>query len=275
MKPHANWTEFATDVGPRFSSYLQSLKRGEIESWLHRTFWLFSFVHEGIGSKISKNKEAARILQPLLTEVHDILRGIVHSQEAVLLAATVLQARTAFEIHCTIKFIAGSREPMKYADRFRRYADVERFSYQTGSAKAPKLNDAQKEDIRKRCPEWFKADGSLRSRMNWTAEQDTDSIKKIAAAVGLLDPYLRGYAISSKITHGSPMGKNLYMGEGGMFFVANPLLCNSQAVIGAGDCLAAMVEFCEFAGVQMPQEEVLKHLVDGKSLGGLLNEEEF
>ena len=269
MKKHSSWQDYAKDVSQKLPGFFQSIRLPEVEAWLERSFWLYSFVQEDIDSEITENKDVAQILLPLITVAHDLLRGLIHAQGSVLLAAATLQCRTAFEIRCTIAFITENQDPKKYADRFARYADVERFAYQSGSPNAPKLPEAELEAIRRRCPEWFRPDGTLRPRMNWTADEQTNSIKRIAEAVGLLEDYQRGYALSSKITHGSPAVRNFYrgtFGSGALFLVADPAMCASQTILGASHCLMALIDFCLFAGIALPQEEIFLHQMEVKRL---------
>src|SRR2546430_249121 len=123
---HKNHMEYAQAVGPRLDQFINQQRDPAVEAALAEGFFLFSFVMEDFKEKATKNADLFLKIGIQLITMQDALR-MLHVAVAGLSTVTVATlTRVALEHYCKLKFIITSDNPALYADRYERFAQIER-----------------------------------------------------------------------------------------------------------------------------------------------------
>ncbi|WP_161606749.1 DUF5677 domain-containing protein [Myxococcus xanthus] len=242
-------------VAPRLDAHLEGKRNRGVEDLVAHSFAFYSFVQEEFSENATRNQNLLKHMGIMLVHVQDVVRGLMVAQAQLSPVVSAALLRIALEVRCNQLFIIRN-DSAKYADRFARYAGVERLlrdEYAPPGA-AKHLSPAEEQQIRVACAEWFNSKGKVRVK-HWTAEEEFKSLKSLADSVGLADEYLTVYGIGSKFVHGSSLLENLYSSGGAIGALANPGLCSKLSMLGVSNCIHMIREAAEFFGVPFPMDE--------------------
>jgi len=252
---HKTHHDYAADVGPKLQQFIEQQRDRPFENVLGEAFMLFSWVMEDFEAKTktTQQKEMFKKLGIILIEMQDALRGL-HAGQVDLSAVTVAAlARIIFELRCNLRFIFTRKDPALYADRFNRFAGIEKLVHDDRKLAGQRmLSPAERDRIQKDCPEWIKRkkSGEIRYDLNWTADPQFDSFKKIAEAAGLLTEWEIMYDVTSKFVHGSPLLVNGYRSPNGHVGpIGRPDHVKQTSAIGAKWAIDALMDAARFFGV--------------------------
>jgi hypothetical protein len=96
---------------------------------------LFSFVTEDFKAKATKKQEHIEQLATMVILTQDVLRELIAGERESSPVTLAALARIALEVHVNLRFITKGPDPAKYADRYRRCAEIEKLTYQRGRPK--------------------------------------------------------------------------------------------------------------------------------------------
>ena len=210
----------------------------------------FSCVQETFLERATKHQDWVGNLGAALVHIQDVLRGVLagyREQSPVTLAA---MHRIALEVRCTMAFILRSEEPRKYADRWWRYMDVQRYLYDLPKRPEEKMiSPAEKSRIESTCTELFE-DGKVRIKY-WTADPSSSKFRVIAERVGMLEDYQTMYELTSTFVHGSALLRNAYR-TGCVGIAADNA---RQALFPCKHAIEMLIEMADFFGVPYRQDD--------------------
>lgn len=250
----AYWSSLA----PRLEAHIAKLRDRQVESVLVGGLALYSYVVETFSEKLSKGQDVWGCCHSMLVHLHDVSRGLIAAQAELSTVAAAALLRISFEVRCTQLFIHKSPAPAQLADRYRRFAQVERLRRDLNAKDAGLplfLRPGEEAHIRSTCAEWITPSDRLRG--HWSAEEDSKSLKQIADAVGLGADYVQVYGLGSKFIHGSALLGNHYgNGPGGALgALSNTRTCSKMALLAAQHCVLFLKEAADFYGVPWLDEE--------------------
>lgn len=263
---HKTFREFAEHVSANLDQYIATRRDRALEDALWHGFLLYSYVVEDCQPKATKNRKVLDKTGIMLIEGQDVLRGIVHGMAAVSPVVLATMLRVAIELRCNYRFIMSRPDPLTYADRYFRFGRVITLAHdEEGKAGGDVLTREDREAILASSPEWLvkskdgtlatRKDGRLRINLNWTADPQFDSLKKIAAEVGLANDYRTAYGATSQAVHGSALVTNLYRDADGIHPVGVTAPCKRLAALGAFQCMRLVGEAADFFGIPFDDGE--------------------
>ncbi len=256
--PHKNWQTYWADIGPRLSAYIIKAQKILLLQYLENSFALYSFTIEDFESKIKAHTDLCSKLSIFLIETQDLMRGVIACYRDLTLAPLGLILRTAFEIHCNLKYIVRSNTPEKYADLYDRFQEIEQLLGVKASASFPDPTEADFQKIATHNPEWFQP-GTIKlvdKTPHWTAIKGMNLFKVADSShVALTDDYKGIYKTQSKFTHASPIIRNLYRKSDGLRAIPNPKQAEELAMLAQGYCIKTLEEACNFFQVEFPEYE--------------------
>lgn len=258
MAKHLDVAAYWKDVAPRLAAHIESQRNRDVEDFIAHSFALYSFVQEDFAAEATQNQSLLKHMGIMLVHVHDVLRGLMVAQAHLSPVTSAALLRIALEVRCNQLFIIKSPDPAKFADRFSRYADIERLLREEYAPPGTPslLSPAEEQRIRTTCTEWFKGKGRVQVK-HWTAEEKFRSLKSLADAVGLSDEYLKVYNIGSKFVHGSVLLENVYSRSGRMGALSNPVLSSQLSLLAASHCVHIIREAAAFFGVPLSDDDYL------------------
>jgi hypothetical protein len=256
MARHLNVPEYWSDISQRLERHINNKRNKIVENCLTHSFAFYSFVEESFITRTTKNQALLQHTSIMLVHMQDVLRGLISAQAELSPVATAALLRIALEVRCNQLFIIKSSDPAMYADRYSRYAGVEKLLHdQHEPLDAHRLLSADEAGrIRSTCPEWLNSSGKVEV-MHWTADKKYNSLKKLADAVGLSDEYRKLYSFGSKFIHGSKLLENLYAPNGSLGALSNPELCSQLSVLAAAQSVHMIREATNFFGVPLPEDD--------------------
>jgi hypothetical protein len=255
---HLDVAAYWKDVAPRLDAHINGQRNRDVEDFVAYSLALYSFVQENFVAEATQNQSLLKHTGIMLVHVHDVLRGLTVAQVHLSPVTSAALLRIALEVRCNQLFIIKSPDPAKYADRFERYAGIERLLREEYAPPGTPslLSPAEEQRIRTTCTEWFNNKGKVQVK-HWTAEEKFKSLKSLADAVGLSDEYLKVYAIGSKFVHGSSLLENLYSRNGRMGALSNPRLCSQLSTLAASHGVHMIREAAAFFGVPSFDDDYL------------------
>lgn len=258
MRKHLDVQAYWNDVGPRLAGYLKVKRNAQVEDCLRHALALFSFIQETFVADATKNQTILKHTGIMLVHVHDVIRGLVSAQADLSPVSVAALLRIALEVRCNHLFIIKSNTPEMYAERFSRYASVERILREEYAPPGTPslLSQAAEQEIRKTCGEWFKSSGKV-SVKHWTAEDNYKTLKALADKVGLSAEYSTMYSIASKFIHGSALLENMYSQQGGLGALVDPQRCSNMSLLAAMQCIKLLQEAAVFYGVPPFEDDLL------------------
>lgn len=261
MAKHRDTETYWKDVAPRLGALIAKQRNRAVEDLLTHSLALYSFVQEDFSATAEKHNDVLGHIAVMFVHVQDVLRALAPAQAQLSPVALAALARISLEARCNLLFIVTNREPLKYADRFSRYAGIERLLREEyAPAGTPRLlSDVEEAAIRANCSDWLKANGKVAVK-HWTAEERFKSLKALAGDVGLADDYATLYAIGSKFIHGSSLLSNLYATKDGVGVLANPGLCARLSLLATKQCLDFMRAAAAFFEVPAFEDDYLDWL---------------
>lgn len=236
-------------VSPRLLRYVQDQRDQAFDQVLLEALALYSFITEGLKTKATKNSESVEKLGSMVVLTQDILRGLIASHRELSPVSLAALNRIAIEIHINLRFITGSSDPIKYADRYFRFQEIEKLIHDEKrlDPDLSMLPAGKKEEIKKTCPEWIEPTGKLKTY--WTAESALRKVIDIAKAAGLEGEYRGMYSMTSKFIHGSAIVTSLYSGPRGVNAIGQRAFCKRLASITLDYCTNILKDLCSFFGV--------------------------
>lgn len=251
---HRNHVEYAAAVAPRLQKFIDGQRDRKFELALGGAFSLYSFITEDFRAKATANLEIYDCIGVMMVEVQDAFRGILHGQASLSPVTLAALTRVALEVRFNLEFIVSRDDPAVWADRYKRYGQVSTLAHDVGKpSDQRRLSEEEVARIRRACGEWVRErpEGGLKFNFNWTADSRFDSLKKIAAAVGLTPDYESTYSVTSNYVHGTYLLINAYHGPQGIGPVGGVGKCKQMAFLGANHCLSTMKAACAFFGVPL------------------------
>ncbi len=275
---HRNAAEYEADVGPRLREFIDGQRDRVFEKAVSDAFAFFAFVTEDFRAKAQANVDIYDRIGIMLVELLDAFRGLLQGQAALSPVTIAALTRVALEVRMNLEFILSQANAAVWADRYQRYAQVSKLAHD--NRKAPgerRLTGAEVAEIRRLCPEWVKdrPDGTYKLNLNWTADAQFDSLRKIATQVGLSSDYENTYAATSEYVHGTYLLVNAYRGPEGIGPVGSVAKCKQMTFLGVSHCLRALRATCTFfqvpldplafAQVREAMREACRELLDAPS----------
>lgn len=249
---HKSHEEYWADVYPRLEAYLQSQTRQDIKDIIYTTIAFYAYVTEDIGSKITKQNSIAPKLDLFLVYSFDQLRGVLPLYENLNLAPLAISARATFENAANLTFITSHVDPLKYADLYERFKEIQRLKVHQTSTLLPKLTDAEIAAIKTRCHEWFDGTtGKLKKPMHWTAIGGMN-FEQLVTQADMKD-YYSLYRTTSQFVHASSVTQNMYRGANGVGAIAKETNSRQFALLICIFSLESLKNYCLFFGVNFDQ----------------------
>lgn len=239
------------------TNYVEKRRDNDVEQLINQLLSFFAFSTEDLSSKVTRNNADLNKLNAYVIISIDSLRSLLRCQEELSLVGIALIQRTAFEIHCNLKYMLTHSSPSQMIDRNLRFMDVEKFKHAQQSGSVVTLSSAEESAIKAKCPEWFDAAGKLRKdNFHWTAEVGKN-LREISKSIGLEDQYISLYSTNSKIVHGSSMAINLYKDDKGMpHFNGKPEHCSRMSILACNYWLNTFEVYCKFFGISLNQNDL-------------------
>jgi len=254
---HKDHHEYARDIGPRLDQYLEEKRDRPFEAALREGFMFFAFTYEDFGKEAKKNKELFPKLATMLVGLEDSLRGIwlgfAHLSPMTIAALT----RIVLELRINFTYIVSSEDPALNADRFFRYAELQKLAHDESKPKKDRrLSESERKTLMSLCSEWIetKKDGTLRFIYDWWKADPAlarASLRTLAAKVGLEKEYELIYSSTSLFVHGSPRMLKYGYGDdaGNIAPLGNPMTCKRIAFLGFRYAVMCLQRACEFFDV--------------------------
>ncbi len=245
------WITYWDDTQTQLAKYISENGNEEAEEYLITCLGYYSFIFENLEEEITLNIGISQNLNPLLLCMHDILRGNLACQQHLLLTTTALNLRVSFELFCKLKYILTSDTPDVYADRFKRYSNIERLTdIDGGNFSKVRMLDAERELILKNNPEWVDQN-TLKLKQNrfWTGEEKM-SVAKLCDRIEMLSDYKTVYNMTSKFVHGSYLTINLYKQSHGIGVIPSTERVTYMTMMSTNYCMKALELYCNFFGVK-------------------------
>src|SRR5690349_20935193 len=99
------WVAYAKKVESHLAQMVTESRNPDVEAWMKQAFWLFSFAIEENLNVVTRDREGARLLFPMMIQMQDLLRGAMGSlRDNTLLPAVSLQ-RSSMEIGANLFYI--------------------------------------------------------------------------------------------------------------------------------------------------------------------------
>jgi hypothetical protein len=251
---HTNYAEYWNELSPLLNSFIESQRDHRFETALTHAFAYFSFVTEEFPEKVQRNRELLQKLTALFVIAQDAFRGLGPAMAALSPVSLAALTRIALEARVNLRYIATSTDPAFWADRFHRYARVEKLIRHDARLPDDQIvfPEAELQAIRANCREWIKPNGKIRKC--WTA--DDRNLHDLAEETGLVEEYVTMYGATSKFVHASAIVANAYSGPNGVGPIGRPAQCRALASLGAGYCLHLLEDGCELFGVSLDKREL-------------------
>lgn len=241
------------------ADYVQQRRVEDVENLISTTLSFLAFSTENLPTKTTKNNPDQDKLNAYIIIAIDSLRSLLRCQEELSLIGLVLLNRTAFEIHCNIKYMFQHPTPSIMIDRNFRFSDVEKFRHSTQPKSDIFLTPAEIIRIKNNCPEWFTvADGKLRKdNFHWTADKGKN-FREIAKILEMEKDYISLYSTNSKFVHGSALTINMYKDEtGNLHFNGRPQTCAMISIIACKYWLDTFEIYCEYFGISLNKDDLI------------------
>lgn len=263
LQGHRSLADYWADVAPRLEKFVNSQRNQRVEAALVHGLALYSWCLENFQASATQAKDVLSKTATMLIQLQDVIRALPAVQAELSPVAAVALQRVSLEIRCNFTFILKSSDPKLYADRFARFAEIERILHDEyrPSGEPPMLTRQEDAAIRAKCPEWFvKPNGSTSAKVvvkHWTAEANFASVRKVAQAAGLEDEYHRLYSGASLFVHGSSRVVNTYRDpKRGLGALAGPKMCSQMTLFAAMNCMKTLESTVAFFGVPSIDKEI-------------------
>jgi uncharacterized protein DUF5677 len=250
---HRNYQEYAADIGTKLNQFLEQQRDRVFEAVLWDAIMLFAFTLQDVEAKAKRHVPILQKVGIMLVALNDTLRGILIAQAKLCPMALATLARVAVEVRANLTFIATSEDPALYADRYERYAQVEKLNHDQRRSNL-QLSTAEGEDVAARCAQWIKGkdpDGHFKLLLTWTADPRFKKLRQIAVAVGMQDDYDKLYDVTSKYVHGSRLMVHGYTWPDGYRALGEPKRCKQMASLACLSCMRALRTACAFFQVPL------------------------
>ena len=258
---HSYWNQASVAL----DQYLAAHRDIDAEGLSGLAVALFAYTMEDVQQKVSKNTTNAPKLLPLMVLGFDTLRGLVAAQQHLSLATVIVCGRTIWEAKVRILFIAGSKTPDLYADRFARFVNVERLRRHY-SGRVP-LSASEEAALKAQCKEWVDAKTDTLKKphqLEWTAEGIT--VKKQADAAGEKTFYETYYSISSLFIHTAAVGQRMYMKGNDLNTIADAKMIRLQSAIASVNAIGLLTAYAKFCGIPLPMPELQSFHIQAQTL---------
>jgi len=255
-----DFVKYWNELAPRLENGIEKERVPEAEKYITAAFSLYSFSTEGLSDKITKHKDIAHPVYPMIIQIQDMLRANIFCQQNLLFAPAQFNIRVAFEIRANLLHIYNHNDPKLMLDRFNEYTNYEKLSGRKQMANFESPTPEEEVVFVAKHPYWEdknkKNRGTIGLNAKWNGEDK--SLYNICAELSnkddkyksLKDDFYSQYMVTSKFVHGSPVVKEFYTLPGyGLHSVVNARRVTQATMIGTHIMMMLIEDFMFFFGV--------------------------
>lgn len=254
MENENNWKTYWEETKLILEDYLKVNRVSAVEEYIESALSLYSFITEDIFKNVTKHKDLAKSVYPLVIQLNDIVRAALVNQKELLLSSSATNLRAGFEISCNLSYIFRHESPSLMLERLAAFTQCEEIIAQrTFPGFNPKPNDIEIEKaFAAKHPYWATSAGLLKESPSWTGEKGV-GIQQIISKAGKDKDYYHIYKATSKFTHGSPVVINAYRRRSlGISPLGKIELTSNFNINIAKIALDVLLECSQFFGVVFP-----------------------